>query len=633
MHLSLNLFLFLAPKLKGWPAHPASWMSFRWNRLRHLKYKNNDNNERRRRHRCQKLKKKCQRQNLAGGALAIMSCSSSSLDDHSDSDGISSATNDAVTTTITTSDSDNTRPSVITKITNKNYSVDKINVIDGVNHNIKKTISVVPESNVIVINGANLSKNKRLPLIEQPSQQQPTKRRRVVYSAKSQHSQQKMNTFATQLSTPPVRFPMTKMINLPPSISIRPVIVTNNNTSVQRKQTTIVNSQCKNNNSEQKFRYDDNGYFKESPIANFMAADSRAGYHDFEEGYKQQQSQKQHQWLIDTLRLDGLEVTAIPLNISESNKNFDAGSTNLEQQQKKLCEDSFESLLSTKNEQNDGNGSHLNKNSDSVLMTVTPDVVCILNKSQQPQQIQRSHYQQMSSGDVPNFERVSQQSQHIKNKNPALHEKINQAINSLKRQKSNTLINNRNVIVMDRRNYQNINDNSRRHKNEGIWQPSTLLDLTVKSSSNTTRQQRCIINKNVQEHGQIVPPFHSIPTMRSPATNLEITIVPVPTSTTGNSTNNAIKNGIQQQQKFGLHNNFTGSLQSPCTVFSSSSIEHQNTVPPLISKMFYSDKNKQNRQSNRPAVSLSTTINSSQQQVLIMTTSSAMATTNNQKNH
>jgi len=676
------IIFVLAPKLKGWPAYPASWKSFRWNRvrrrLRHLERGSNSNNDRRRRRLRQKLKKKCQRQNLASAAIADMSYSSSSSDDNSDSDGTSSTTNDDVTNTITTtttSDSDGVSPSVITKTTNKNLSVAIMKVNGGVNFNNKNTVSA--DTN-----------NKRLSLI-QPAQEQPAKRR-CVYSSKGpqqnqevtyQHSQQfnkhvqqqKIHSFDRQLSTSlsTVQQPTTKIIHhyLPPSVSIKPVIVSDTNTSIQQQRfyenplqnkqkqhTTVVSSQCQNNNQQQTsfppviIEYgEDNNDNKQK-----YGYQRRVEYHDFEDNLKQQQEQeKPRRWLVDALRLGGLEVTAVPLNVSGNNGNCNdgknVGSTvtetlqNQNQLRRRHCGVSFESLSSTKNEQRYGNNdSNLDTDSDSVLMTVTPDVVCILNKSSQQQQIQRSHYQQTLSGGVSisTESEILQQYRPVnlknKNSNPALHEKINQAINSLKQQQLNTPASNRNnnVIVMDKTNYQYNNSNSRRPKNDGIWQeacPPALLDLTVKSSSNTTRRQkRSTVNKKVQANQKIISPFHSTATMRSAATNLEITIVPVSTSATGNPINHAVNNvnGMQRPQKLSSNNNLIGGSEPPSTICSSSSVERQNAVSPFIVNMLCSDKNQQNRQLSCSG----STTNSSKKQILIMGTSSTLGTTDSQQN-
>lgn len=122
LYVQYFIILFVAPKLKGWPSYPASWMSFRWNRvrrrLRHLERGSGSHEDRLRRRRRRKLKKKCHgRQNGSGGVTTVvnMNYSSSTDDDSDDSDSeeASSATNDAATnttTTASTSDSDGAPP-------------------------------------------------------------------------------------------------------------------------------------------------------------------------------------------------------------------------------------------------------------------------------------------------------------------------------------------------------------------------------------------------------------------------------------------------------------------------------------------------------------------------------------------
>lgn len=629
--------------------------------MRHLERGNNDNNDRRRSHQRQMLKKKYQHQNLTSG---IMGCSSSS-GDNSDSDR-TSATNDGTNTTITTtSDSDGAPSLVISKTTNKNHS-SIINVNDVVHYNNKNIISVPPTSNMIVVNSNTTDINKRLSLIRQPVQQ-PTKRRRVVYSTKSEqpnqhlqlnkHKKQTICSFDRQLSTSlsKIQLPTKIIHNLPPSVSIRPI---NSNINIQqqfydnvlqnsqKQHTCIVSSQCQNINNEQRtslppviIEYDDDsnkkkygsdeiGHFNKSPAT---ISDVRQRhiheYHEIKNDCRQEQyeeKEKQRRWLVDALRLGGLEVTAVPLNISGNNNNNNKDSTVTVTSQNYLrrrhCGVSFELLSSTKNEKSHNSDLNLNKDSDSVLMTVTPDV-CLLNKPCQ-QQVQRPQFQpKLSEGvSISTASVLQHRAMHIRNKNskPALHEKINQAINSLKQQQSNTPTNNRNNNV-DETNYPS--NNNKQRKNEEMCPPA-LLDLTVKSLSNTTKQQKRIINKNIQEHKPIISSLHPT-TMKSTA---DITIKPISASC---SFSNQINNcSVSRQQKLNSHNNLISGFETPTTVYSS--IEEHNTVSPLIVNMFRSNKKQRNRLPSN-SIPTSSNTNSSQQQI-IMTTFSTVNSTESQQN-
>lgn len=221
--------MLAAPKLKGWPSYPASWMSFRWNRvrrrLRHLERGSGNQEERLRRRRRRKLKKKCpRRQNGAGGAAAVvkMKYSSSTEDDDSDSDEASSATNDAATnttTTVSTSDSEDA---------------------------------------------------------------QPTKRRNVAYSP----------TDRSQVNRPTVHRQQVGIYHVPQR-HVKPKQPQQQSNRRPRQPVTI-----------------------NQIISQTQKKQHKLSFETEQQRQQQEQEERQRHWLVDALRMGGLEVTLVPLNNS-----------------------------------------------------------------------------------------------------------------------------------------------------------------------------------------------------------------------------------------------------------------------------------------------------------------------------
>lgn len=638
-----TFFIITAPKLKGWPAHPASWMSFRWNKVC--------------RRQCRKIKKKCLRQNRTNGTTTTGY--STTEDDDSDSDENSLATN----TTITASDCESSLPpaSIVDNINSKKFSPNVKKVNGGVNN--KKNHTTATANNIITINGD-------IPdvTVEQFNEQQPNKRRRIIYSTENkskqsndqlnepqhnqhmviiqQHKLQSLNKLSTHPITS-IQSSNTRVIHhhLPPSVTIRPVNPTisisphqsehNLNTILQKKQSTIsavsyVASQYKNNpqkKSEKKIEYDDNleytsddncYYNKSTLVTEVMTCRKRVECKNVEDGQKKLQAdeEKQCRWLGDALRLNGLEVTAVPLKTGSkiNEKNYDTG---FHQQQLHTPDVQIESLLSTNNKRHDSND-NLNIEKESVMMTVTPDIVCILNKSLQQQQAQKpfqkkpldtksvtvtKHQQHRSSKNMNNHNSNSSSGQSYKQVSAisldtaeALQLKINHSIKQPQQQKlkknNTTSVRNNNMLVTNETNCFHVNtDNASKqnHKVQNINEfgvhHQTSLDLSVKP----LKQQKQLsllpaINSNLQlyqlKKGKAL--FHSTPKSSAAATNLEITIVPVTTSTSTTK--------ITQQKLHG-HNLFTTAHNNSFNVFN---IMSSPSAPKIV--------RKQIQQNNSPVV-------------------------------
>lgn len=641
------IFIVTAPKLKGWPAYPASWMSFRWNRmrrrLRHMERGNGTNDEQQRRLRRKKLKKKGRRrQNGASGttvALGYLSSTDDRDSDDSDSDDGSSATNDGATNT-TTSDSDGAPPNatVIAKTAIKNLA-SKENGSD--HHKNRPVISVSAASNIYFINGTTVSTvnaNKRPAVIAgQSVQQQSSKRRCIVYTSATtgqrpqlravyqqqqqqqqprprqpqqlyqqfnQLSQSQRHHFLVaqqhqqrlqlnrRLPTPVSSLqPLTTRLthhHLPPSVSILPVIMpgTKNVTIFQQQQRSndrlqsrpkqlaaVSITQSKNSNSNrpqtslspviveydksQKQRSD--SYEKNNTLATAMATcHKRIRCIDLEQEQSEDE-ERQRRWLVDALRLGGLEVTAVPVkNNSEShNKN---GSENnravnpvaiLPQQpqlKREKQSSNYEqpngnvSVQYEKRQDCSNDDSNQDSDTDSVVMTVTPDVISFLNKSRQQQQ-SKSQTSSVSCSTSLSTPAQKQRPTVVKDtassygqrapgmvSAPALHDKINRAIDSLKQQQQKQPMKSSSLFTIDapsprlfnkvisytlgelgQRKVGTVGTNPIRQQLQTL-KPVKQIPSAVKIKINPQQKQQTQKRESA-----------SLPT---PATNLEISLVP-----------------------------------------------------------------------------------------------------------
>lgn len=671
----------VAPKLKGWPAHPASWMSFRWNRvrrrLRHMERGNNNNDEQRRHRRRQKLKKKSHSRQNGANASAVVSVGYSSSTDNGDSDDTdtdgSSATNDGATnttTTASTSDSDGTPPSltVMSKTANKNYSVASTKENGGGHHNNRKSLSVSSSGNTITINGTTVTaistSNKRTAVntVQSNQEHQPTKRRRFVYTSEvgqpsqvmhqqqqhqnsrprqpqqlyqqfdqfspserqhmlvQQQQQQRFQSLNRRLPSPvsSLHSSTTRLIHhhLPPSVSIMPVIVPNTNAAHQQQQrfnnrlqnrpkphTTVSVTQKQNNKNDsqqtlipsviieydknRELKFNDNGRQKKSTFAAAIAACQKHVEDEEDQIQQREDEERQRRWLVNALRLGGLEVTAVPLKnkiTSENSKDTSSETLQCQQQQPRQSGDNAFHNGSIGHTfqyyDDDDDNSNQDSDTDSVVMTVTPDVISMLNKPREQQTSPENssslttsaHDQQHRQPSVTlnNSDDGTNQPQHKSSSEvvtaPALHDKINRAIDSLKQQqKKQTSSNDNNLHTTEGCNpYKYNNDSNKQEQRQRkldvpglkVRQSSStkppipaLLDLSAKpltlpnNTTNVRTQRSLVVNSNAQHQQQkrkSILPFHSdgvsASSVSAPSANLEISIVPVSAPTTTNVT-------------------------------------------------------------------------------------------------
>lgn len=557
--------MITAPKLKGWPAHPASWMSFRWNKVC--------------RRQCRKIKKKCLRQNRTNGTTTTTNSTSEASD----------------------SDSDETSLTTNTKI---QYEQSNFQLKQS-QHN---------QHNVLVI---------------------------------KPHKLQSLNKLSTRPITS-MQSSNTRVIHhhLPPSVTISPVNnLTINTTTCQSEHqlnTLLQNKQIpkskvsyvalqKKNNSQQilppviieyndNLEYtSDNCHYKKSPLTTEIV--TCHNYKNFNNQQKMLQADEERQcrWLGDALRLNGLEVTAVPLRTGNKINENKYG-TGVHQQQLPTHDGKFESLLSTSNKYSNNRryegSDNLNIEKESVMMTVTPDIVCILNKPIQQQQTQKSFQKNpfdsklvtltkqhhRSSKNTNNLSSSSSGGQSYKpvstislDTAEALQLKINHSINSLKQpqqqrlKKNNTSIRNNNMLVLNETKYFHVNsdNDSKHHKVQNIDEVGihqTSLDLSVK----TSKQQLSLlpaVSSNLQLNQLRKNKVQFLTTPKSSstaATNLEITIVPVTTSTSTTKIT---------QQKLHEHSFLTKAYNNSINVFNTMSTA---SSPKLV--------RKQIQQNNSPVV-------------------------------
>jgi len=295
--------------------------------------------------------------------------------------------------------------------------------------------------------------------------------------------------------------------HLPPSVSILPVIVPGNkNVTIFQQQQQRLNdrlqsrpkqlaavsvTQSQNSNSNrpqtslspiiveydksQKQRSD-----KNNTLATAMATcHKRIRCIDLEQEQPEDE-ERQRRWLVDALRLGGLEVTAVPVKNnsgshnksgSENNKVIDPVATLQQQPHLKREKQSSDhepngnvSVQYEKRKDCSNDDSNQDSDTDSVIMTVTPDVISLLNKSRQQQQSKSQTSSVSSSTSLSTPAQKQQLPTVVKDTAsscdqrasgvvtaPALHDKINRAIDSLKQQQQQKQPMNKshNVFMMD----------------------------------------------------------------------------------------------------------------------------------------------------------------------------------------